>query len=184
MHLVLVSAIVFLLLTLLVAFNGLNDDIGHSDAGVVLGNEVHGDGTPSDRLAARLDTAADLYRRGLLKHIVVSGGRGRNGVDEATAMKAYLVRQGIPSETILTDSLGLTTADTAKNTVALARQKGWSTVTVISQYFHIPRCRLAFSRAGMKQVHSAHAPYFELRDLYSTPREVIGYAAYMAGLRD
>ncbi|HET7233802.1 MAG TPA: hypothetical protein VFJ16_27575 [Longimicrobium sp.] len=50
----------------------------------------------------------------------------------------------------------------------------------MSQYFHVPRCR----RAGVARVYSAHARYWEARGLYSTAREVIGYAAYAAGARD
>ena len=54
----------------------------------------------------------------------------------------------------------------------------------ISQYFHLTRCRLAFRQAGIAPVYSAHAKLWEWRDLYSTPREVVGLLAYAMGLRE
>lgn len=176
--------LVAFLATLLLVSAGLRDEIHEADVAVVLGNTVNPDGTPSHRLAARLDRAVELYRRGLFKNVVVSGGVGREGFDEAEVMKDYLVNQGVPRASIVVDSLGLTTAATAKNTAALAKLHGWSRVLVVSQYFHIPRCRLAFAQAGLAPVFSAHARYFELRDVYSILRELVGYAAYLGGVRN
>lgn len=68
--------------TVLIA-RGMSDEIHEANVAVVLGNTVNPDGTPSRRLAARLDTALELHRRGLFKNIIVSGGVGREGFDEA-----------------------------------------------------------------------------------------------------
>ena len=46
-------------------------------------------------------------------------------------------------------------------------------------YFHVPRMRLALRRSGVAPVFSAHARYFEMRDVYSIAREVVGYGAYL-----
>lgn len=162
---------------------GMSDDIHEADVAVVLGNTVNPDGTPSHRLAARLDRALELHQRGMFKSIIVSGGLGREGFDEAVVMRDYLTKRGVAIDNIIVDSLGLTTAATAQNTAAIVRAHHWSSVLVVSQYFHIPRCRLALSQAGVNPVYAAHAHYFELRDLYSIAREVIGYAAYRVGAR-
>ncbi len=115
----------------------------------------------------------------MFKNIIVSGGLGREGFDEAVVMKNHLLNRGAPQDKIFVDSLGVTTAATARNAAAIANERHWSSVFVISQYFHIPRCRLALSQAGINHVYSAHARYFELRDIYSIFREVIGYLAYV-----
>ena len=162
---------------------GMNDEIHEADVAVVLGNTVNLDGTPSRRLAARLDTTLELYQRGLFKNIIVSGGVGREGFDEAVVMKDYLTRRGVPQDKITVDSLGSTTAITAKNVAVIAKELHWSSALVISQYFHIPRCRLALSRAGIEPVYAAHARFFEIRDFYSIFREVFGYAAYLGGVK-
>ncbi len=172
-----------LLASAVLVSQGIRDEIHEADVAVVLGNTVNPDGTPSRRLAARLDRALELYHRGMFKHVIVSGGLGREGFDEAVVMKDYLTKRGVPLDKIIVDSLGLTTAATAQNTATIAKTHHWSSVLVVSQYFHIPRCRLALSQAGVKPVYSAHAHYFELRDIYSIPREVIGYATYLVGAR-
>jgi len=177
-----VVIVAFLLASAVLIARGMSDEIHEADVAVVLGNTVNPDGLPSRRLAARLDMAVELYQRGTFKNVIVSGGVGREGFDEAVVMKDYLTRRGVPQDKIIVDSLGVTTAATAKNAATIAKVHRWSSVLVVSQYFHIPRCRLAFSRAGFDRVYAAHAHYFELRDIYSIFREVMGYAAYLGGI--
>jgi len=69
-----------------IVLTGLLDDIQKSDAGIVLGSKVMPDGTPSDRLRARLDKTAELYRQGMFPCIIVSGGTGKEGFSEAQVM--------------------------------------------------------------------------------------------------
>lgn len=178
-----VLVVALLLASTVLVASGMSDEIHEADVAVVLGNTVNPNGSPSRRLAARLDTAVEFYHRGLFKNIIVSGGLGREGFDEAVVMKNYLMRQGVPQDKIIVDSLGVTTAATAENTAAIAKEHHWSSVLVISQYFHIPRCRLALSRVGIERVYAAHAHFFELRDIYSIFREVIGYTAYLGGVK-
>jgi uncharacterized SAM-binding protein YcdF (DUF218 family) len=155
---------------------GLRDDEAHADLAVVPGNTVQTDGTPSPRLAARLDRALEVYRAGLVPLIFVSGGVGKEGWDEAEVMRGYLIERGVPAEAVVMDSEGRTTFATAVNLQRLMAQRGLTSAMVVTQYFHVPRTKLALRKAGVGTVHSVHARYFELRDLYSIPREVIGYA--------
>jgi uncharacterized SAM-binding protein YcdF (DUF218 family) len=94
-------------------------------------------------------------------------------------MKRYLISQGVPEDRIIADGEGATTSLTARNAAQLMKERGWQSALVISQYFHISRTRLAVERYGVRPVYSAHAEYFELRDVYSIAREVIGYGAYL-----
>ena len=172
-----------LVLTVLLAtgalvWDGLRDEVGQADVALVLGNTVHPDGTPSRRLAARLDRTLELYRSGYFPLILVSGGMGREGHDEAVVMRDYLVQRGVPVEAILVDSEGLNTFASARKTKQLMKERGLSKALVITQYFHIPRSRLALRKFGIPTVYSAHARYFEGRDLYSIPREVAGMLTY------
>lgn len=158
--------------------SGLKDDVRSADVAVVFGNKVNPDGQPSPRLKARLERSLELYRQGVCAHVVVSGAVGKEGFDEAVAMKEYLVERGVPHDRVIADSEGFTTSATAVNLARLMKQHGWSCAIVVSQYFHIARCRLALRQAGIAEVFSAHARHFELRDLYSIPREVVAYASY------
>jgi vancomycin permeability regulator SanA len=157
---------------------GMADDLRPTDVGVVLGSKVELSGRPSARLAARLDRGASLYADGVVKQLIVSGGTGVEGFDEAAVMRDYLVGKGVPAGAIIVDSAGATTDDTARNCASLMRARGFRSVTVISQYFHIPRTRLALRSYGVATIGSAHARFFELRDLYSIAREIAALPAY------
>jgi vancomycin permeability regulator SanA len=157
---------------------GLSDNTHTCDVAVILGNQIHRNGQPYARLAARLDKGIELYRQSYFSHIIVSGGKEKNGFDEATVMKNYLVAHHIPESAIIKDSHGSDTEKTAINTQFIMHKYGYKSAMVISQYFHIARTKLAFKRCGISPVYNAHANYFELRDLYSICREVPAFYDY------
>jgi vancomycin permeability regulator SanA len=157
---------------------GMADDLRPTDVGVVLGSKVELSGRPSARLAARLDRGASLYTAGVVRHLIVSGGTGVEGFDEAAVMRDYLVRKGVPVGAIIVDSAGADTDASARNCASLMKANGFKSVTVVTQYFHVPRTRLALRRYGITDIGSAHARFFELRDLYSIFREVAALPSY------
>ena len=159
-------------------WSGLHDEIHHADVAIVLGNKVEAAGTPSARLRARLDRTVELFRAGLFPAVIVSGGIGREGYDEAAVMRDYLVSEGVPKAQIFTDNEGVSTYATAKNSLLILRDRKMRSVLVVTQYFHVPRTKLALRRFGISPVYSAHARFFEWRDIYSIPRELAGYVSY------
>lgn len=169
----------FIFPAVFIVTDGLVDEVHSADVAIVLGNTVNPDGNPSPRLQARLDKTIELYQKGLFPNIIVSGGVGIEGFDEAVVMRQYLIDQNIPADSIFLDSEGRTTNLTAKNSARIMTQQNWQSAMIVSQYFHISRTRLAFTKYGISPVYSAHANYFELRDLYSIAREVIGYFSYI-----
>ena len=177
-RLVLAALSVFVLATVALVLAGLNDKNGQAELIVVPGNTIAPDGTPSPRLQARLDVAVKLFKQGNAPRIFVSGGTGKEGFDEAASMAAYLQRQGVPAAAIVEDSQGWTTGATAVNAAAYLRAQGKDTAIAATQYFHVPRLQLALERQGVTVSGRAHAPYVELRDLYSIPRETVAYLLY------
>ncbi len=169
----------FIIHSAVISIDGINDEITYVDVAVVLGNKVELDGQPSPRLKARLDKAQELYEEGYLGYIIVSGGIGKEGFDEASVMKQYLVSQGVPAESVFEDSNGYNSYMTAENTRRIVDELELNSVMVISQFFHISRTKLAFRKLGFENVASAHAEIFELRDLYSIGREFPAYYKYM-----
>ena len=109
----------------------------------------------------------------------MSGGLGREGFDEAIVMKDYLIAQGIPEANIILDNQGLDTYLSVENASKIMEENHYTSILVISQYFHIPRIKLACKRFGIDSVFSANANYFGLRDIYSIIREVIAYGYYL-----
>jgi len=169
----------FVLAMLVIAVDGVTDDVIPADVIVVLGSRVDDSGEPSARLQARLDEAVAVYRAGAAPAILVSGGTGPSGFDQARVMAEYLVAGGVPSSAIWEDPEGFNTRATAENTAVLLQEQGWDSVIITTQYFHISRTRLAMHQAGVVDVGTSSPSYFGLRDLYSLPREVIGYGSYL-----
>lgn len=180
--LILIAPLVcFLAAAAAIAFAGMRDQLVPADAIVILGNTVAADGQPSPRLRARLDCALEAYRLKLAPWMIVTGGVGKEGFDEAAVMARYLVEHGVPVSAILVDSAGIDTAASAANVARIARERKLKSVLVATQYFHVPRTSLALARAGVPVAGSVHARFFEARDLYSLAREVIGFGAYLVG---
>jgi len=161
-----------------IAVDGMTDRLHKADVAIVLGNRVNPDGRPSSWLQARLDKTVEMYQKGLFLHVIVSGGFGKEGFDEADVMKAYLVSAGIPAGDVLVDHYGVDTYSTALNSSALMSSFGWKSAFVISQYYQIPRTKLALRRFGITEIYSAHAQGLTTNGLVSLAREVIAYPVY------
>lgn len=169
----------FCIHSIVIVIDGLNDEIGCCDVAIVLGNKVELDGRPSERLQSRLDRAVELYNQKYFEKIIVSGGVGKEGFNEAEVMKDYLVMVGIPSDSIIVDSRGTNTLMTAEITKYIMDEFNLHSAMVITQYYHITRSKLALHEAGIKEVYSAHARIFEIRDIYSITREFFAYYQYL-----
>lgn len=174
-----ISFLWFIIHTLVITVDGLNDELGVADAAVVLGNKVELNGEPSKRLRGRLDKALELYEKKYFEYIIVSGGTGKEGYDEAAVMRDYLIGKGIPEDKILTDSNGYNTFMTAQNTKSIMEDMEFDSVLIITQFYHISRTKLAFGKVGIKNVYSAHAEYLDFRDAYSVFREFFAYYKYI-----
>ncbi len=150
-----------------------------ADVAVVFGARVYADGRLSDAVADRVRTAAQLYRQGWVREIVMSGGPGDGSVHETEAMRDAAILAGVPAAAIQLDPVGLSTAHTVRNTAArLAGRR----VIAVSEYYHLPRIKLAYGRAGV-EVFTVPAEALSWRrtwDLRSVLREVPAFWLYYA----
>jgi len=169
----------FILHMLCIGYEAYTIPQQQADVAVVLGNTVKKNGEVSKRLQARLDRTITLYQHALCHAIIVSGARGIEGHNEALVMRNYLLEQNIPPKAIHTDTVGYNTMQTAQNTYALMQQYRWERVIVVSQFYHLSRCKLAFNKVGIKHIQSACAYYLEWRDIYALFREFFAYYYYL-----
>ena len=145
------SICLFALLPLaLMLFFGNTDYRRPADAVVVFGARAYKDGRLSDALQDRIRTACDLYRAGLAKRLVLSGGPGDGPVTEAEAMRHYALTHGVPAEDIYLDNQGVNTEATVRNTAPLFQQWHAHRVLAVSHFYHLPRVKLAYQRAGVE----------------------------------
>lgn len=71
--------ILFLIQSILICIDGLRDKKTKAAIGIVLGNKINPDGSPSERLQERLNKSIQLYRADRIQMILVSGGFGKEG---------------------------------------------------------------------------------------------------------
>jgi len=148
-----------------------------ADCAVVFGARVWDDGTPSDALADRVDESIRLYRQGRVRKLVMSGGvEPENGLSEAEVMRARAEAAGVPRGDILLDEEGKDTASTVRNVARLLDREGLGSALVVSHYYHEPRAKMLFDRAG---VRAFTVPATMTRRLYREPyfiaREVAAF---------
>lgn len=127
---------------------GLTDYSRPASIAVVFGARVYADGQMSNALAHRVHTACDLYRRGMVSHLIFSGGPGDGSIHETEAMRQEAIRLGVQPKDILLDPHGTSTQATVMNTVPMIRTLGGGTVLAVSHFYHLPRVKLCYQAAG------------------------------------
>ena len=162
---------------------GATDYRRPAEAAVVLGARVYATGRPSPLLWDRLRTGIGLYADGLVPRLVMSGGDGADGFNEARVMAEIAIAAGVPPEAVLVDPAGSTTELTVRNALDLLAGAGVdraAPVIVVSQAYHLPRVQLAFSDAGV-DVLTVPAP--EAQPIVELPlfiaREVPAFWSYL-----
>ncbi len=116
---------------------------------IVLGARVWDDGTPSDVLEDRLATALALYRRGAVRHILVTGDNGSNRYDEVTVMQRWLLDRGVDPKAVVRDHAGFRTHDSMVRAVEVF---GVRRAVVCTQRFHMARSLFLARAAGIDAV--------------------------------
>ncbi|MFI0818222.1 vancomycin high temperature exclusion protein [Streptomyces sp. NPDC021098] len=120
-------------------------DVPSAPVGVVFGAGLW-NGEPSPYLAHRLDAAVALYRDGKVRALLVTGDNSRDDYDEPNAMRAYLVKRGVPDRRIVSDFAGFDTWDSCSRA---RRVFGVHRAVLVSQGFHIRRAVALCGAAGI-----------------------------------
>lgn len=175
--------VIFITLIFTIILLNAKDNVFKADLIVVLGNKVSPSGIPSRGLAVRLNKAIETYQQGYAPRILVSGGTGKEGFNEAIAMSNYLIARGIPSSAIIRDTEGVNTRATANNTYLYMQKNHLQSAIIVSQYYHIARTKLAFRRAGIKKIGQASPDYISGKDFFSVIRELFGYPVYWLNIK-
>ncbi len=108
----------------------------YNDIALVLGTSKYTTGGINLYYKHRIESAAELYFQGKIKHIIVSGDNHYKGYNEPEQMKASLIKLGVPAEKITCDYAGLRTLDSV---VRLKKIFMTKKVTIVSQKFHLQR---------------------------------------------
>ncbi len=112
---------------------------------------------------ARCATAAELFRRGLARWLVVSGGVTVPGTaqSEAAWFRDSLVARGVPAERILLEGRATNTAENAEYALPILKAHGCARVVLVMSDFEGIRAHLTAKRAWQGQgiaIYDCHAP--------------------------
>lgn len=113
------------------------EQVPDARAAVVLGCvRILKDGSRNRFYGYRIRAAAELYKAGKVKAVIVSGDNHVKGYDEPSDMKEDLVAAGIPAEKVVCDYAGFRTLDSV---VRAKEVFGAERFIVVSQPFHVRR---------------------------------------------
>jgi vancomycin permeability regulator SanA len=144
-------------------------DVPRTDVAVVFGAGLW-QGEPSPYLAHRLDAAAELYRSGRVRVVLVTGDNSREDYDEPDAMRTYLTEHGVPDGRIVSDYAGFDTWDSC---VRAKKIFGVDEAVLISQGFHIRRAVALCQEAGVASYGIGVADVHDATWYYGGAREVV-----------
>jgi SanA protein len=113
------------------------DDVKDHKVGLVLGtSERMIGGGDNPYFVNRIEAAVELYQKGKIKKILVSGDNAEMSYNEPKAMQTALLERGIPKDDIVLDYAGFRTLDSVVRSRDIF---GQNDIIIISQEFHIKR---------------------------------------------
>ena len=121
-----------------------------ADAIVVFGAAQY-DGRPSPVYRARLDHAFNLFQAGMARIVIPTGGPGSDpSYSEGGVGRDYLMRRGIPEPSLIAETTGTDTAQSAERVAVIMRANGMKSCVAVSDAYHVFRIRKLLEHQGMR----------------------------------
>lgn len=98
---------------------------------------------------SRMRSAAELYKSGKVKKLLISGDNGTDHYNEISAMRKELVRLGVSGKDIVNDHAGFRTFDSVLRAKSVFGQQS---LIIVSQRFHVQRAIFIARSQGIKAV--------------------------------
>jgi uncharacterized SAM-binding protein YcdF (DUF218 family) len=126
-----------------------------ADAAIVLGAAAW-DKRPSPVFRERINHSLNLYRSGLIKKILFTGGSSKTGfMSEAAVARRYAIKNGIAKEDIVYENQSRDTWQNLVNAQIEANNNDINTVIIVSDPFHLARAKLMANDLGLNAQVSA-----------------------------
>lgn len=161
------------------------DEARPADVIIVLGAAEYR-GRPSPVLRARLDHGFELYERGLSRRLLTTGGAGGDpDFTESEVGRAYLVSRGVPSDAIIVEREGESTAQSTAAAAEIMRRMNLHSAIVVSDGYHIFRVKKMLQFRGLTVYGSPRptAPAGWARQWGLYLRQAAGYLLWSVGVR-
>jgi len=110
-----------------------------ADVAIVLG-AGQANGKISQVFVERINHGMQLYREGIVSHIIMTGGFGEGQqISDSQAAKNYAVLKGIPEEDIMIEEKSTITFENLKEAKAVMGDHSMNTALIVSDPFHMKR---------------------------------------------
>lgn len=123
------------------------DAAPQAEAAVVLGARVFRSGALSQVLADRMDTGIELYQKGKVRKLLLTGDHGQTSYDEVNAMRRYAMARGVSDEDIFMDHAGFSTYDSMYRARDVFKVKK---AVIVTQEFHLSRAMYIARAVGIE----------------------------------
>ncbi len=151
----LAAVVLYLAVTFFQVWRAARTDQARPAEAIVVFGTAQYNGVPSPVLAARLDHAIELYRKGLAPVIVVTGGnQPGDRFTEATASANYLIQRGVPDEHVLREVSGTSSWQSLAAAANFLDDRDITDVLLVSDPFHSLRIRAMADELGL-DAHSS-----------------------------
>jgi uncharacterized SAM-binding protein YcdF (DUF218 family) len=162
LRLLVVLALAVAAFLLIIAFQIVHaasqQQLPHADVIVVFGAAEYA-GRPSPVLKARLDHALDLFHRGVAPIVITTGGAASDPkYSEGGVGKDYLMRHGVPERSLIAETQGNDTSQSAARVGVIMRANGLRTCVAVSDAYHMYRIRKLLEHEGVGPVYVAPRP--------------------------
>src|SRR6266516_6621973 len=153
------AALAFLLVTAFrVSYAATLQETPQADAIIVFGAAEYA-GRPSPVLKARLDHALDLFHRGVAPVVITTGGAASDPkFTEGGVGLDYLKRHGIPERSLIAETRGNDTSESAVRVASIILANGLHTCIAVSDAYHVFRIRKLLEHEGVGPVYVAPRP--------------------------
>jgi len=161
-------------------------EVHPADAIVVFGAAEYA-GRPSPVLRARLDHAFALFQRGVAPVVITTGGAAEDPhYSEGGVGRAYLMRRGIPERSLIAETQGRDTSESAARVAVIMRANNLHSCIAVSDAYHVFRIRKLLEYEGIAPVYTAPRldtrPHSILQRAQSALRESISYLLSRVGI--
>ncbi|HCC06538.1 MAG TPA: hypothetical protein DEP72_00020 [Clostridiales bacterium] len=154
------------------------DEVNSKQAVIVLGARVFKSGSLSAMLQDRVDIAVELYKKGKVKKILMSGDHGQRSYDEVNAMKEYAIKKGVLARDIFLDHAGFSTYE------SIYRAKyifGLNDIMISTQEYHLKRAifiarvfKLNVSGISADKRPYMNMGYYKFRESLAVCKDFVG----------
>lgn len=122
------------------------------DCAVVCGYPAEADGSPSRILKTRVERAAELWKTGRVRFLILSGGAVGNEFVEAEVMKAYAKELGVDPEVIRVECQAVSTYHNLKYASEIMKKEGWQDCAVVTNRWHLRKADHYARKFGLEYV--------------------------------